>query len=43
MGFEDDRVLLRGPGRFLNAWVEMVVPPLTALLPDAALEVSSNK
>jgi hypothetical protein len=35
----DDLVLLLRPGRLLDLRIEVVVPPLAALLPDPALKM----
>lgn len=38
----DQRVLLNGPLALADVWVEVVVPPLTALLTDATWEAFGN-
>lgn len=39
VGLIDDSVLFLSPRRLLYFWVEVVVPSLTALLPNPSLEV----
>lgn len=39
---EDEAVFFRGPGVLLNSWVQVVVPPLAALLPDPALRTAAT-
>lgn len=42
VGLIDYSILFLGPRRLLHLWVEVVMPPLTALLSDPSLEVLSN-
>lgn len=42
VGLIDDSVLFLSPRRLLYFWVEVVVPSLTALLPNPSLEVLSD-
>jgi len=42
LGFEDDAILLVAPGGLLDVWVEVVVPPLTTVLPNAAWQEGST-
>ena len=39
MGVVDDAILVLRPGSLLDVWVEVVVPPLPALLPNPSLQV----
>ena len=39
MGLHDDLVLMSGPAVLADVGVEVVVPPLPALLPDAARQL----
>lgn len=39
VGLIDDSVLFLSPRRLLDFWVEVIVPSLTALLPNPSLEV----
>ena len=39
----DDSVFLLGPSSLLYFWVEVVVPPLAALLTDPALQVFGDQ
>ena len=42
MHLQNDTVLLRRPFLFANVWVQMIVPSLTALLPDSPGQSISN-
>lgn len=39
MSLVDDEIFVWGPGRLLDVWIEVVVPALSALLPETALQV----
>ena len=43
VGIVDDSVFLLGPSSLLYFWVEVVVPPLTALLADPTLQVFGDQ
>lgn len=43
VGLPDDTVLLLGPAGLLHLGIEVVVPALTALLPQPALQVLGNQ
>lgn len=42
VGLIYDSILFLSPRRLLHLWVEVIVPPFTALLPNSSLEVLCN-
>jgi hypothetical protein len=43
MGFDNGFVLLLSPLLFVDVWVEVVMPSLPALLPNAAWQMFGDK